>query len=92
MQRPLRICMCSALPSVPAVHAAPPPARDGVASPSKTSRIADTYPPDGPTDTVARAVGQKLTEAGSGVGMHQDRRLNAVRLPGRASPSERPFP
>src|SRR5690349_12960974 len=65
MQRTLRICICSALLTVPATHAAQTPAKGGSAYPTKPIRIVVTYPPGGPTDIVGRAVGQKLTEAWS---------------------------
>ena len=59
MQRTLRIFMCSALPTVPAVHAAQPPAEGGVAC-TKPMRVAVTYPPGGQTDIVAPLSGKNL--------------------------------
>lgn len=41
------------------------PVKNAAAYPSKPIRIVVTYPPGGPTDFVARALGQKFTEAWS---------------------------
>jgi hypothetical protein len=85
MQGTLRICICSALLAVPAVHAAQPAAKGGAA-----------LPPGGPTDILALDVGQKLTEtrtmeAGDQIGTHRGRRVNAPPLPVRASPYDHPY-
>ena len=63
MQRMLRLIVCLALATSAANIAAQ--TRAGGAYPTKPIRIVVTYPPGGPTDIVARAIGQKLTEAWS---------------------------
>jgi hypothetical protein len=71
MQRTLRICICSALLSVPAVHAAP--AAGAASHSAKSIRLAVSHPPAGPTVIAAGAVGQELTEAGSQMVVRDDR-------------------
>ena len=63
MQLRLRLCICafalaSTTPAMAQTGSKPAPKY-----PTKPIRIVVTYPPGGPTDIVARAVGQKLTEA-----------------------------
>ena len=65
MHNTVRVCVSLMLVAT-SMHAAAQPAAKGVANyPSKPIRIVVTYPPGGPTDLVARALGQKFTETWS---------------------------
>ena len=65
MRRTVCVCLCFVLTSVAAQAAAQSPSKSSATYPSKPIRIVVTYPPGGPTDFVARALGQKFTEAWS---------------------------
>src|SRR5215210_833335 len=65
MVKPARVCLVFMLVAASAQTAAQVAAKSVAAYPAKPIRIVVTYPPGGPTDLVARALGQKFTEAWS---------------------------
>jgi tripartite-type tricarboxylate transporter receptor subunit TctC len=65
MQRTLRFCICTLLVAGAANAHAQTAGKAATTYPTKPIRIVVTYPPGGPTDIVARAIGQKMTETWS---------------------------